>query len=71
LTIFHLVGNIIKACQSLKWHILALELDMEVFMEVIEPFVEVVTLELDAEHVHNFDIDFPVKKCSKILLDGE
>jgi hypothetical protein len=44
---------------------------MEVFTEVIEPFVEVVTLELDAEHVHNFDIDFLVKKCSRILLDGE
>jgi hypothetical protein len=44
---------------------------MEVFTEVIEPFIEVVTLELNAEHVHNFDIDFLVKKCSRILLDGE
>jgi hypothetical protein len=44
---------------------------MEVFIEVMEPFVEVVTFELDAEHVHNFDIDFPIKKCSRRLFDGE
>ncbi len=33
LTIFHLLGNILWACQSLGCHILALELDMEVFMK--------------------------------------
>jgi hypothetical protein len=44
---------------------------MEVFTEVLEPFVEVVTFEFDVEHVHNFDIDFPVKKYYWILLDGE
>ncbi len=41
LTIFHLVGNIVRACQSLGHHILALELDMEVLMEVLERLIEV------------------------------
>jgi hypothetical protein len=35
------VGNIIKACQILRYHILALELDMVIFEEVIEPLVRV------------------------------
>jgi hypothetical protein len=37
LTIFHLVGNIIRACQSLGCHILTLESNMDVFIEVLEP----------------------------------
>jgi hypothetical protein len=71
LTIFHLTGNIIKAYRSLEQHILALGLDMEVFMEVLEPLVEVAMLKLNANHDHNFNIDFPVKKLSKRLLDYE
>jgi hypothetical protein len=38
---------------------------MEVFVEVLEPFVEVAMPELDVEHVHSFNIDFPIKKCSE------
>jgi hypothetical protein len=53
-------------------HIMALELDMEAFMEVLEPLIEVaMTLELDPKHVHIFNIDFPIKKCSKRLLECE
>ncbi len=40
-------------------------------MEVLEPLVEVATPEHDAENVHNFDIDSPIKKHSKRLLDYE
>ncbi len=50
---------------------LVLELDMEVFTEVLEPLVEVATLEPNAEHVHNIDIDSLVKKHSRRLLDCE
>ncbi len=32
-------------------------------MEVLEPFIEVVTPGANAEHVHNFDIDSPVKNA--------
>ncbi len=71
LTIFHLASNIVKASQSLGHHILALEFDMEVFMEVLEPLVELAMLKLDAEHVHNFDINFFVKKRSRRLFDYE
>jgi hypothetical protein len=39
------------------------------FMEVLELLIEVAMPELDIEHVHNFDIDSHVKKCSKRLLD--
>ncbi len=38
--IFH-ATKIIKACQILHHHILALELDMDVFKEVLEPFIKV------------------------------
>jgi len=71
LTIFHLVGKTVKACQSLRRHILALESNMEVFTKVLEPFVEVVMPEPDVKHVHSFDIDSPIKKCSKRLLECE
>jgi hypothetical protein len=71
LIIFHLTCNIVKAFQSQGHHILALELDMKVFTEVLEPFIQVTMLEPDVEHVHNFGIDYPVKKCSSRLLDCE
>jgi hypothetical protein len=71
LTIFHLAGNTIRACQSLGCHILALESDMEVFTKGREPLVEVATPKLDIKHVHSFSIDFPIKKRSKRLLDYE
>jgi hypothetical protein len=44
---------------------------MEVFTKVLEPLIEMATLEFDVKHVHSFDIDFPVKKCSKRLFDCE
>jgi hypothetical protein len=44
---------------------------MEVFMEVLELLIEVAMPELNANHVHSFDIDFPVEKRSKRLLDYE
>jgi hypothetical protein len=44
---------------------------MEVFTKVWGPFVEVVTLEPNVEQVHNFNIDFLVKKHSMRLLDYE
>jgi hypothetical protein len=71
LTIFHLASNTVRACQSLGYHILALELDTEVLTKVLEPLVEMAMLELDTKHVHNFDIVSLDKKCSKRLLDYE
>jgi hypothetical protein len=71
LTIFHRTGNIVNACQSLEHHIMALGLDTEVFMEVLEPFVKVAMPKLDAKHVHRFTIDFSIKKRSGRLLDYE
>jgi hypothetical protein len=69
LTIFHLAGNIIKACQNLGRHILALESNMAVLIEVLEPRIEVAMLEPNLKHVHSFDIDFPIKKHLRRLLD--
>jgi len=71
LTIFHLASNIVKAYQSLGCHILALESDMEVFTEVLKPFIEVAMPEPNTKHVHNFNIDSLVKKRSKMLFDYE
>jgi len=51
----------IKAYQTLGHHILALKLDMEVYMKVLEPLVEVAMLELDVEYVHSFNIDFLIR----------
>jgi hypothetical protein len=63
--------QIVKVCQTLGHHILALESNVEVFTKVLEPLVEVATLELDVEHVHSFNIDSLDKKCSKRFLDYE
>jgi len=40
-----LASNNIKACHALQRHVLALELDMDVFIEVLEPLVAVLILE--------------------------
>jgi hypothetical protein len=71
LTIFHLVGNTIKACQSLWCHILALKSNMEAFIEVMELLVEVATPKPNVEHVQSFNIDSHIKKCLKRLHDCE
>jgi hypothetical protein len=71
LTIFHLAGNTVKVCQSLGCHILALESDMEVLMEVLELLAKVATPKPNVEHVHSFDIDSHVKKRLRRLLDCE
>jgi hypothetical protein len=44
---------------------LVLELHMEVLIKVLEPFVKVAMPKLDVKHVHSFNIDFPIKKCSE------
>jgi hypothetical protein len=41
---------------------------MEVFIEVLELFVQAATLEPNTEHVQSFNIDFHVKKHSKRFL---
>ncbi len=69
LTIFHIKGNRVRACQSLGHDILALELDMEVFKEVLEPLIKMAMPKLDAWHVHNFNIDSPVNKHLRRLFD--
>jgi hypothetical protein len=71
LTVFHLIGNIIRAFQSLGHHSLASELDMEVLTEVLEHLIEVAMPKPNAEHVHNFNIDSPIKKRLRRLLDYE
>ncbi len=40
-------------------------------MEVLEHFIEVAKVEPTVKHVHNFDIDFLVKKCFERLFDYE
>jgi hypothetical protein len=72
LTIFHLASNIVRTYQSLGCHILALESDIEVFTEVLEPFVEMAMPEPDTKHVHNFNMTFlsrNVRKCCLIMSE--
>ncbi len=64
--IFHPASNIIRACQSLGRHILALELDTKVFMEVLKPFIEITTPKFDVEHVHSFNIDSYQKTLEEV-----
>jgi hypothetical protein len=44
---------------------------MEVFKKVLKPLIEMAMPKPDAEHVHNFNIDFPFKKHFKRLSDCE
>jgi hypothetical protein len=41
---------------------------MEVFTEVLEPLIKVATPNLDIEHVHNFDIDLPMKQLLSLYF---
>jgi hypothetical protein len=44
---------------------------MEVFTNVLEPFVVVDMLDPKSNHIFNFDSDYLIKKCSKKMLDYE
>jgi hypothetical protein len=47
-------------------------LDIEVFKEVLEPLVVVAIPKVDVpSFVHNFDLDFHVKMCSKRIFGYE
>ncbi len=61
--------NNIKACHALHWHILAIELDIDIFTEVLEPLVEVPTPKhkcpnVDLENVITM-LWFPTSKVLK------
>ncbi len=53
------VGNNIKACHTLHHHILALEPNIDLFVEVLEPLVGVATLEQCCPTIDLDDFDSP------------
>jgi hypothetical protein len=65
------IGNNIKACHTLCCHILALEPDIDLFIEVLEPLVEVLALEQSCPNVDLDDFDSPPTKQSRRNLDCE
>jgi hypothetical protein len=52
----------VKTCQTLWMHILATEVDMGVFVEILEPRIYVDILVAKTSFVNSFDLDFHVKK---------
>jgi hypothetical protein len=64
-----LAGNNIKTCHALQHHVLALELDMDVFTEVLEPLVDVPIHEATRLIVNIDDEDLLVERQPKRILD--
>jgi len=61
----------IKACHALCHHVLALELDMDVFTEVLEPLVTIPILEATHLVVNINDENSLVERRPKRILDCE
>jgi hypothetical protein len=57
-----LAGTNIKACHALQHHVLALELDMDVFIDVLEPLVVVPIPKATCPLVNIDDEDSPMEK---------
>jgi hypothetical protein len=66
-----LVGTNIKACHALQHHILALELDMDVFIEVLEPLLVLPILEATRLVVNIDDEDLLVERWPKRISNYE
>jgi hypothetical protein len=52
----------VKACQTLWMHILAMEVDMGVFAEILELYIYIDILVAKTSFVNSFDLDFHMKK---------
>jgi hypothetical protein len=52
----------VKACETLWMHILAMEVDMGVFTEILEPHIYVDILVAKTSFIDSFDLDFHMKK---------
>ncbi len=64
-------GNSIRACHTPCHHTLALELDIDLFMEVLEPLVGNSILEQSRGVVDLDDSNSPLSKRSNMNLDCE
>jgi hypothetical protein len=70
-TVVYVVGNNNKACHVLHCHILVLKLDIDIFTKVLEPLVEILTLEHKHPIVDMDDLNSPPPKHSRRNLDYE
>jgi hypothetical protein len=66
-----LIRNNINACWALGRPILALEVDQNIFDEMLKPLLDVKSSKIVVYHVFNLDDDFPIKKRTKINVDCE
>jgi hypothetical protein len=64
-------AKVLGHAKSLGHHILALELNMEVFMKVLEPLIVVDMFNPISNQVHKFDNDYLVKFFFKRMFDCE
>jgi hypothetical protein len=62
--VFHASNNV-KAYKISGCHIFALELDMEVSKEMVEPMVVVAMPKAKPPHLQNFDLDFLIKNIPR------
>jgi hypothetical protein len=52
----------VKTCQTLQMHVLAMEVDTGVLIEILEPHIYIDILVAKKSFFHSFDLDFHVKK---------
>jgi hypothetical protein len=61
----------LKTCQNLRRHVLLLELDWDVYLELLQSLLDVLEEQTGATEEENNDLDVLVKKKFKLDFDCE
>jgi hypothetical protein len=65
------VGNYLRTCQNLGRHVLLLEPDQDVYLEVLQPLLDVLEVQINVAEEENNDQDVHVQNISKFNIDCE
>ncbi len=60
-----------RACQNLGRHVLLLELDQDVYLELLQPLLDVLEEQTNAAKEENSDLDALVQKKPRFNFDCE
>jgi hypothetical protein len=61
----------LKTCQKLGRHFLLLELDRDIYLELLQPLLDVIQEQTNVVEEENNDLDVPVQKKFRLNFDCE
>lgn len=69
--VFTKVGSCLRTCQNLGRHVFLLELDLDVYLELLQPLLDEFEEQTNPMEEENSDPDVPMQKKSRFNLDCE